>query len=192
MPAPVYGKIRATVVKLEPIDPGVTVPPNNSLFADSTHANAFTNKDNVGTNSAVATSTSDATLKAMQSGYPGTIPPYTPVSKLANGKIVPADSDAADGQAVCGITHEAFASLNDIKLVRCPGPNVANALVGLGYACGDEVFLGETGGYTNDPSTFSGLNDSIIKIGVADCAAGAASATVTDLILWPDVVARPA
>jgi hypothetical protein len=65
-------------------------------------------------------------------------------------------------------------------------------LVGLGFAPGDEIFVGETtGGYVNDIAPFTGNNDSIIKIGVADCAAGTASSVATDLILIPHVIARP-
>jgi hypothetical protein len=81
--------------------------------------------------------------------------------------------------------------LGDIKIVQLVGQNVAGALTtSSGFAPGDELYLNEGGGYTNDPGTFTGENDSIIKIGIADCAEGAASETVTDLILFPQVIAR--
>ena len=130
-------------------------------------------------------------IKQMQSGHETTISSGKPVSKLPNGKIVPADSDAANGQKYIGITKVSIAveALGDIYL---PGNNIPNAILGLGFTPGDEVFLSETSGMvTNNPSSFTNNDDSIIKIGIADCSAGTASSTATDLIMFSEVIARP-
>jgi len=133
-----------------------------------------------------------ALTKLMESGHTGTIAAGVPIAKLSNGKIIPADSDGVGGaQQLIGITQEQIL-LGGVGSVYLFGQNVAGVITGLGFAVGEEVYLAETAGtYTNDPNSFTGDNDSIIKIGIADCAAGSASGTATDLILFPDVILRP-
>lgn len=128
------------------------------------------------------------TLKTMQSGHVAAIPANTPVSKLANGKIVPADSDLPVAKKFIGIT-KAIIYPNRTGPVFLVGPNLVGVLSAYSFAPGDEVYLSETGGgYTNDPNSFTGNNDEIIKVGIADCAAGNATATAPDLILFTEVV----
>jgi hypothetical protein len=44
---------------------------------------------------------------------------------------------------------------------------------------------------TNDLSSFDPETDVIMKVGIADCAAGVASATASDLIMVTDVISTP-
>lgn len=163
--------------------------PNNTIFIDSTNSNQATFKDGTGNVGVIgAVSSSNIFIKQMQASV--AMPINTPVSKLANGKIVHADSDAANGQEYVGITL-AGAAIDGLVSVILPGANIVGALTGLGFTPGQEVFLGENGGFTNNPSTFTGDNDSIIRVGIADCSAGNASGTVTDLIAFTEIVARP-
>lgn len=187
---PTYAKLRTDAVVLNPVAPAA-VPENNALFVNSANANIFTNKDNSGTTVEVVSAEASALKKQMQSGFAGVIPALTPIAKLPSGKIVPADTDEVSSQTFVGITLESFAALNSLGIVQLVGPNVPAVLTSLGFAPGDEIFLGETGGYTNNPDSFTGNNDSIIRIGIADCTAGAASVTADDLILFTEVIARP-
>lgn len=184
---PTYAKLRTDAVVLNPV---ASVTENNSLYSDSGNGNSFTNKTDAGTPAPIG-SESSSLRKQMQSGQAAVIPAGVPIAKLPNGKIVAADSDDANGQQICGISVDAFPGINVLGIVQLLGPNVPGVLTGLGFVPGEEIFLGESGGYTNDPGAFTGGNDSIIRIGLADCAPGAASATVVDLILFPEVVARP-
>ena len=62
---------------------------------------------------------------------------------------------------------------DDLINVLLVGANVTNAIQGMGFSPSDEIFISEvTGQYTNDPDSFTDDNDSIIRVGVADCAAG--------------------
>jgi len=118
-----------------------------------------------------------------------------PVSKNpATGKVILADSDGVGTQQFYGVTITTCAGDGSPVTVQLPGANLAGVLTGLGFAVGDEIFMGETAGsYVNGAGVdaFVGANDSIFKLGIADCAASAASATAVDLILLPEVVARP-
>lgn len=181
-----YARFRTEAVIFEPVIPGTV--PNNSIFADSSNLDQFTNKNTIGTPLPVQ----DPNVlfrKLMQSG--GAIPPGKPVSKKPDGKIIVADSDAVAAQQVIGISIDDFPSNNSLGYIHLFAPNVAGVLTSLGFAPGDEIYLSEIGGYINNAASYTGDNDSIIKIGVADCPAGVASATATDLIIFPSVIARP-
>jgi hypothetical protein len=167
----------------------VTVP-NNTVFIDSTNSNQASFKDQGGNVVVIgAVSSSNLFLKEMQAAE--AMPVNTPVSKLPNGKIVPADSDAVAGQNYIGITASPAPAIDSLVTVLLPGANIVGAVASLGFAPGDEVFLGEGGGFTNDPSVFTGGDDSIIRVGIADCGAGVASSIATDLIAFTEIVARP-
>lgn len=129
--------------------------------------------------------------KVMQNTSGVTIPAGKPVAKRADGGIQLADSDGVSSQNYIGVANEEIAAsaTGEVTLI---GPNIAGAVSGLGLAPGDDVFIGETAGEFVGPAhAFTGDNDSIIKVGVADCAAGAASATATDLVMFTEVVLRP-
>lgn len=185
---PTYAKIRTDGVILNPV--AAAGLPNNSLFVDVADSNKFKNKNDAGTSLPVESSLS-LYSKTMQSGLVGVIPINTPVSKRADGKIVPADSDEADGQQPVGITMVAFPNVDALGAIHLFAPNVGGVIASMGFVPGEEIFLGETGGYTNNPNSFTGDNDSIIRIGLADCPAGIASPVATDLIISTQVILRP-
>lgn len=115
-----------------------------------------------------------------------------PLSKRPDGRVVQADSDGVDRQNFCGTAKEASLGVDDEVKVTLIGPNVEGALTSYSFLPGEEIFMGETPGvYINSVAAFSGDNDSIFRLGIADCQEGIASATATDLILFPEVVARP-
>lgn len=127
--------------------------------------------------------------KVMQNSG-STIPGGKPVSKKPDGTIVLADSDGVNAQNFCGITQSSI-SPSVTGVILTPGQNIENAILGLGFAPGDTVFLNESGGYSNTTSGFTGGNDTIWKIGMADCAAGLASSVATDIILFTEKLISP-
>jgi hypothetical protein len=129
-------------------------------------------------------------IKLMINNTLDTILAGTPVSKSSNGSIVPAASDTAQGQRFIGITLDPILPTHSGR-VHLVGNNIPNILSAYGFSTGDEVFIDEYNGYTNDVRTFSGNNDSIIKVGVADCPEGSASSVATDLIMFVEVISRP-
>lgn len=128
-------------------------------------------------------------IKFMQNKTGTAIPGKTPVAKLPDGSIIPSDANGtSNNQAVMAITVNEIAP-NAIGMVFLIAPNMAGAIAGLGFTPADKVFLSDVGGYTNDPGSLtSGGPDSIIRIGYADCASGAASSVATDLILFGEVM----
>lgn len=132
-----------------------------------------------------------ALLKEMENGSGSTIASGKAVAKLADGTIAPADSDGVNRQQMIGLTAEEIidGATGNVYLF---GQNVPGLLTGSGFNVGEEIYLAETEGQlTNDPNSFTGDNDSIIKVGIADCASGSASSVVADLIMFPEVIIRP-
>lgn len=192
MPTPRYAKLRTEAVVMHPIDPATNPPPAGSMFIDSTNNNAISTQSTTQNTppAAVNTAATNVFKKLKKSVHTAIIPAKTPISLTPSGGIVPADSDAAQGQQPIGFTD---ASVNPNEFVSCTlyGPNCEGALSGLGFSAGDELYLGETGGYATNPGAFSGMNDSIIVIGVADCGGNDINTVATDLIVFRNVVARP-
>ncbi|MBK9390480.1 MAG: hypothetical protein IPN68_09900 [Bacteroidetes bacterium] len=183
------GKLK--FVAMEPITPSEA--PNGTLYIDSTNANTPTYKNFSGVSEELGSGGGGGAnflLKQMQSDE-APIANKVPVSKKPNGRVIAADSDSADGQFYIGFTMESVSSVGQLFNVLLIGANVENAVSGLGFSPGDDIYLDENGGYVNTVSGFTGSNDSIIKVGVADCPAGAASAVATDLVVFSDVIARP-
>lgn len=182
---PTFAKFKTSAVIFDAI-PSASAPAD-SLFKSSDSSTIVAKSDSGESNVSASQSS-----KLMQSGYVGVILVNTPLSKRADGKVVPADSDGSGTQQPIGFAAEQFAALNDIKSVKLIGTNIVSVLTGLGFAPGDEVYLGETPGtLINDAGSYTGNNDSIVRLGIADCASGAASATSVDLIACPQVIARP-
>lgn len=183
--------IKSKFLSIDPSNPAEV--PNNSLYVDASNANQATFKNSSGTSSVVgAVSTSNLFLKSMQ--VDEIFPVNSPLSKKANGRVVKADTDLSpDTQRYIGIALQAPVNIGDFINVLIVGANLANALVGLGFSPGDEVFLAENGGFTNAAGVagFGGNNDSVIKVGIADCTGGTASATANDLIAFTEVISRP-
>lgn len=180
-------KMKATVLVLEPIAPGDAPP--GSVYLDQTAGNSLSTKSTGGAEEPIGAVPTSSNIFFKQMEAADAIAINRPVAKLSNGKIVQADSDGE--QNIIGYALAAASADGDLINVLTLGANLANAVTGLGFAPGEEIFLDESGGYTNDPDTFSGNDDSIIKVGIADCAAGVASATATDLICFAEVIARP-
>ena len=183
-------RFRVAAISMDPANPGDV--PANSLFFDAASSGILTQKNasNVGSQLAQATS-NDLMIKAMQNLSGITIPAGKPISKVSDGSIIAADSDGLPStQVYCGITLDAVnnGSTGRVLLV---GPNVIGVIAGLNFTPGQDIFLSESGGYTNNAGSFTGNNDSIIKVGIADCGAGNASSTATDLIMFPDVLVKP-
>lgn len=181
---------KMTHLILEPVTSASV--PNNSIFLDSSNLNQLTIKDSTGTLSVVSGgggSGSNLFVKQMIAGEAFAI--NKPLSKRSDGKVIAADSDGVSTQRIIGHSLQASGGNNAPVNVLCLGANLAGALTGLGFAPGDEIFLGESGGYTNSVNSFSGDNDSIIKVGIADCAAGVANSAATDLVIFTEVVLRP-
>lgn len=129
-------------------------------------------------------------IKQMVSGHVATLTAGTPASQGADGKVYPADADGASGRKYIGIIA-ADILVGGTGPVLLTGLNVPGVLTGLGFAPGDDIYIGEIPGtYTNNPGAFSGLDDDIVRVGIASCATGVASALATDLIMFNDVVAR--
>lgn len=181
----IYMKAKAII--LEPVNSSEV--PNGAIFLDASNSNAATIKSVAGDAKTISEMGSAIFFKQMVAG--GAFPAKTPISKRPDGKIIAADSDATDAQTVIGYSMEVASGDGVLINVLLIGANLVGAITGLGFAPGDDVFLSETSGYTNDPGSFTGDNDSIIKVGIADCAAGIASATAVDLVARMEVVLRP-
>jgi hypothetical protein len=176
---------KATFVQLIPTVKALV--PNGSVFLDAANGNASSVKNTSG-NVIVINSAAAATnlvTKDMQAA--GIYPVNSPVSKRADGQIQIADADAVGGKELVGIMLQASLAVGDIVTVLLVGANMVDAISGLGFNVGDEIYVSDAGGYTNDPASLANT-DSIIKIGIADCSAGGATSVATDLILFPEVV----
>lgn len=185
-------KMRASGVVLTPIDPANALP--GEMFRDENNADALTDKDTGGDEVPIGASSSDAVMTKLKQNKSGvTIAINSTVALITGGGIRKADSDAVDGQIIIGIALEEI--LDDaIGNVALIGPNAKNAVQGLGFSVAAPIYLNEDGsnrGFTDNAGSFTGDNDSIVRIGYADCAAGAASATADDLIMFASVEARP-
>lgn len=165
--------------------------PNGALFLDSGNLNQLSVKSYAGTVAVVEGGGGSSSLFVKQMIAGEAFLANRPLSKRADGKVVAADSDSATGQQIIAHSLQASGGDNAPVNVLCVGANLAGALTGLGFSPGDEIFLGENGEYTNDISTFSNNDDSIIKVGIADCAAGEANVAATDLVVFTEVIARP-
>lgn len=114
------------------------------------------------------------------------------VSRGANGKVYTADSDSVNGQKPIGISTQAATGDGSVITITLLGFNISGVLSGLGFTTADTIYVSETAGYTNDPASFIGGNDSIIKLGYADCSGGVASSSASDLLVNMEVIMRPA
>lgn len=186
----VYGKIKTTHVVLEPT-PAATSPAG-SIFNDSSNANALTNRTTGGSIAQIgATSSADILIKRKRNMTGAPIPAARRVALLSNGNIVLADSDNLSAMLDIGMSLDVIDNGNYGR-VLLNGANAAGALTGLGYATGDHIYLSKTPGMlTNSTSGFNPETDTIMRVGIADCADGDASSTATDLIMTVEVYSSP-
>lgn len=186
----IYAKIRTGVVVFDPAAPGDV--PNNAIFVDSTNSNAFSNKTNGGvTNQIGAVSSADYLVKYKRNDSGSTIPAYRRVALLTDGSISLADSDAPALMLDIGMTLEAIDTGNYGR-VLLNGANAGAALTGLGFNTGDHIYLSKTPGMlTNSTSGFDPNTDTIMRVGIADCATNTKSTSATDLIMTIEVYSSP-
>lgn len=187
-----YAKLRTEGVILQPIPAGNAVP--GELYRDQDNADVLTDQNTGGGDTPVGAASSDSVMTKLKQNKSGvTILAGTPVALLANGGIIKADSDGVTSQVLIAISIDEI--LNDEEgRVALIGPNIRNAIQGLGFTPGQPVYLNQDGsnrGFTTNLGDLTGNDDSIIKIGYADCAPGAASATADDLIVAHEVIALP-
>lgn len=179
--------ILSKYIILEPQAPGSV--PANALFLDSTNANALSFKSSSSITEPVTSPGASIFIKQMEAGEAFTV--NMPLSKRTDGKVVVGDADGVNGQKIIAYSLEASAGNGSLVNVLCLGANLVNAITGLGFTPGDNVFMGENGEYINNIVNLTGNNDSIIILGIADCSSGVASATANDLVVFTKVVARP-
>jgi hypothetical protein len=173
--------IKAKAVILEP-NTGVDVP-NGALYINSAN-NQFTFKSTGGDAQSIAKAGISVFIKKMIASEAIRI--NIPIAKLVNGKISEAESSGLGMQNMIGYALQEAVHINDIIEVLLVGPNIENAVDGLGFSTGDIIYLSETGGYTNVAPTFGGKT--IIKVGIADCLKEIASTTAKDLIIFPSII----
>jgi hypothetical protein len=181
-----YAKLRTDAILFNPTV--TSEMPNNSLFVDqSTGILKTKNSTGIVTD---LTGTANIFAKEMQSA--SAIRVGKPVSKRPDGRIEEAEADSTYGQMPIGFATVAFSGANEIGTVFLIGPNLSGLVTGMGFAPGDEIYIGESaGGLTNSVATFSGNDDSYVRLGIADCTAGTASSAANDLILSMQIIARP-
>jgi hypothetical protein len=186
----VYAKIKTAAVVLEPTTPASA--PAGSIFNDSTNGNAFTNKTTGGSVDQVgATSSADYLVKYKKNMTGATIPAYKRVALKTDSTIVLADSDNSVAMLDIGMSLDAI-DHNAFGRVLLNGANAPGALTSLGFATGDHIYLSKTpGALTNSTSGFDPNTDTIMRVGIADCATGIASAVATDLIMTVEVYSSP-
>lgn len=175
--------IKVQYVVMDPVAPS-QVPPG-CLFLDSTNGNQATIKNTGGSQEPVSSGT-NYFIKTMIAG--AAIAAGKPLSKRPDGKVIEGDSDGMHSQNFIGFSQNSAAGDGSTVQVLLAGANLAGVLTGLGFMAADIIYLSETGGYTNDPNSFTGNNDTVIKLGIADCAASSASSTAVDLIAITDVL----
>jgi len=188
--AETFAQMKTTAVVLEPVSSGSV--PVGSLYNDAANSGTFTNKSVTGDVQPVGASTASSVMVKMKRNSTVTsIPAYKRVALLANGSVCLADSDNPTAMTDIGLTLDVIApTLYGRVLLN--GANADGALSGLGYATGETIFLSKTpGALTNNANAFDPVTDTIMKVGIADCAGSDASSVATDLIMVIEVYSRP-
>jgi hypothetical protein len=81
---------------------------------------------------------------------------------------------------------------NSFGRVLLNSANAPGALTGLGFTSGENVFLSKTpGALTNNAGDFDPNTDTIMRVGVADCASNTTGSAATDLIMTVEVYSSP-
>ena len=163
--------------------------PSNALYTDSASL-SLSNKTNTGSTTPIGSgaAAADTVMNKLWHNNSGfDIQAGRPVAKKSDGSICDGDADVRGTAVILG-TSVGIIINNSQGAVRLYGANLAGAVAGLGMAPGDSVYLAVGGGYTNDLSSISVDVDEIIRVGYADCPAGVASSTATDLIMILEVI----
>lgn len=178
--------IQAKYLVLEPASSSEV--PNGCLFLDQGNGNILSQKSATGVVGVISSSAnSNPMIKQMVSGE--TFPTGKPLAKRPDGKVVLADSDDPTRTTFIGWSMTASLAMNSVVSVMAIGVNLPGILSGLGFTPGDRVYMGEIPGtYTNNPDGFTGSNDDVYQLGIADCPSGVAQNAATDLIASPRYV----
>lgn len=186
----VYAKIKTGAVVFDPqVAAGIAA---GSLYMDSANANVLTTKTTGGSEQPIgASSSSDILIKVKQNLSGVLIAANKRVSLKVDGSICLADSDDPLARQSIGLSLDEITHSGTGR-VLLDGPNAIGAVTGLGFLPGQPVLLSRTPGVlTTNLSGFNPEVDEIMKVGIADCASGAASATATDLIMVTEVISSP-
>jgi hypothetical protein len=180
--------LRALYMVLDPVDPSQV--PNGTLFLDSSNSNVLSQKSSTGVVSVIGAGGggSNPFLRQMVAGEAFTA--NKPLAIRPDGKVVLADSDGTNRKIFIG--HSMQTSLGDGSVINvlCVTATLGGAISGLGFTSGQSIFMGETAGtYTNNVSTFSGSNDTYVKVGIALPPPGVAQAAATDLLIFTELIA---
>lgn len=175
--------IKAQYIILVPSLPG-SVPPGSLFFNQDGDYAAFKKLD--GNLEKVQSPIVQLLTKKMI--LSGAVTKYAPLAKLLSGHAVAADSDGS--MMICGFALQAGVDGDVIEVVTI-GVNLKGALLGKGFATGKAIYVSENAGYTDDPASYTGNDDTIFKVGIADCEEGIASSEAKDLIVFPQLVMKP-
>lgn len=176
-------------VVLDPLDPATL--PNNAVYVDQS-SGALSNKATTGSTSAIgqgSASTDSLFTKVMHNLSGVTIAANMPVAKKTDGSIISAAAGITGDMVLIGVAQAAIQNNSQGNVITI-GPNVLGALIGSSYTFypGQAVYLNDQGGYTGDLTSLSISTDALFRIGYADCAAGVASTTAVDLIMFAESV----
>ncbi len=179
--------LRSLYLVLDPVDPSLV--PNGTIFIDSSNGNLLSQKSAVGVVSVLASASgSNPFLRQMVAGE--AFAANKPLAIRPDGKVVLADSDGTNRTVFIG--HSMQTSLGDgsVVSVLCVTATLGGAISGMGFTSGQNIYMGETAGtYTNNVSSFSGANDTYVKVGIALPPPGVASAAATDLLIFTELIA---
>lgn len=187
----VLASMQTSYMVLDPA-PASSAPPG-SVFNDSSSGGTLTTRTTGGSITPIGPATAtDVFIKQKQNKSGVTIPMGKRISLIpGSGGIKLADNDDPTALRSIGLSIEEIA-VDALGNVLLDGPNAPAAVTGLGYSPGDIIYLSNTpGSLTN---TSSGLNpevNMIMQVGIADCPAGGASPTATDLIMITEVISTP-
>lgn len=158
----------------------------NIISGDTTHAPTADAVFNL----VLAASTS-FTTKLKFNGSLAPIAAHTPVALKSDGTVVLADADGLDNQMLIGFALDLIPVAGRGR-VLISNPNAAGVLAGSGFIPGETIMLSKTPGVlTNDRGIFNPITDTILKVGIADCADGIQSSIATDLIMSLEILSQP-
>lgn len=185
-----FAKLRSPALIFEP-KPTADIPAG-AIYMDSANSNALTTKTTGGTDTPIGeASSADVLVKIKQNKSGVQIPANRRVALKTDGSICLADNNDPLAMVDIGVSLDTIEHLATGR-VLLDGPNAVGVLTGSGFTPGQTVLLGATPGtMIVDQSVFDPATDTIKKVGIADCAAGNASATVSDLICVAEVISSP-
>lgn len=130
-------------------------------------------------------------FKSKVNGSISTIGAGLPVALYMDGKIYPANADAATGQRMIGITVQAINPGSPGEVYLFNGDNIPGILTGMSFVPSKRIYVDSTGAYVQEGTGAFDSASQVTFVGYADCADGAASVTVTDLIASRQEIASP-